>query len=158
MNKRDRQTRSGLLLLKFLQESVSTSAGESNIDFSQQNNIDSLGLNEDPDDATPVGSIGTTRVQPYRKPITSRKKNTEDAGYSVDKMLVDSVNNVSEVCSKMIGNEKEGNRAEKEVLEDADTLFCKSLITTIQNLPPRKNRQAKIKLQQVLYEIKFDDV
>ena len=73
-------------------------------------------------------------------------------------MLVDSVNNVSAVCSKIIGNEKEGNRAEKEVLEDADTLFCKSLISTLQNLPPRKNRQAKIKLQQVLYEIEFDDV
>ena len=138
-------------ILNFLQESVSTSAGESNIDFTQQNNIDSLGLNEDPDDATPVGSIGTTRVQPYRKSITSRKKNTEDAGYSVDKI-------VSAVCSKMIGNEKEGNRTEKEALEDADTLFCKSLISTLQNLPPRKNRQAKIKLQQVLYEIEFDDV
>ena len=54
---------------------------------------------------------------------------------------MDSVNNVSAVCSKMIGNEKEGNRAEKELLEDADTLFCKSLITTLQNFPPRENPQ-----------------
>ena len=55
-------------ILKFLQESVSTSAGESNIDFSQQNNIDSLRLSEDPNDASSVGSISTTSVQPYHKP------------------------------------------------------------------------------------------
>ena len=97
-------------------------------------------------------------MEPYHKPISSRRKrSTEDAGHTVDKMLVDSLNNVSTVFKTISGNEKEGNTAEKELVEDADTLFCRSLITTLQNLPPRKSRQAKIKLQQVLYEIEFDD-
>ena len=74
-------------ILNFLQESVSTSASESNIDFAQQNNIDSLGLNEDPDDASSVGSIGATRVQPYRKPILSRKKIQKILGMPLIKCL-----------------------------------------------------------------------
>ena len=41
--------------------------------------------------------------------------------------------------------------------EDEDTLFCKSLISTFRKLPPRKNKLARIKISQFLFEIEFDE-
>ena len=49
---------------------------------------------------------------------------------------------------------------EKETIEeDADTLFCKSLIDIFRKLDPRKNQLAKLKVQQLLthFEITYDE-
>ena len=41
--------------------------------------------------------------------------------------------------------------------DDPDMLFLKSLHLTLAKLPKRKNRQARIKLQQVLFELEESD-
>ena len=41
--------------------------------------------------------------------------------------------------------------------EDEDTLFSKSLISAFRKLPPRKNKLARIKISQFLFEIEFDE-
>ena len=41
--------------------------------------------------------------------------------------------------------------------DDPDLLFCKSIVSSLKNLPPRKNRRAKIEIQQVLLKHEFDE-
>ena len=41
--------------------------------------------------------------------------------------------------------------------ENADEMFCKSLVPILSTLPPQKNRRAKIKIQKLLYEIEFNE-
>ena len=40
---------------------------------------------------------------------------------------------------------------------DADTMFCQSLVPILSSLPPKKNRRAKIDIQQLLYDIEFSE-
>ena len=40
---------------------------------------------------------------------------------------------------------------------DADQSFPNSIVPILSNLPPRKNRQAKIEIQQLLLKYEFDD-
>ena len=40
--------------------------------------------------------------------------------------------------------------------EDEDSLFCRSLVPTLQRLTPRQNKLAKIKIQQLLFDIEFE--
>ena len=41
--------------------------------------------------------------------------------------------------------------------KDADELFCLSLVDSLKALPKQKNALAKIKIQQVLYELQFEN-
>ena len=41
--------------------------------------------------------------------------------------------------------------------ENADEMFCKSLVPILSTLPPQKNRRAKIEIQKLLYEIEFNE-
>ena len=38
-----------------------------------------------------------------------------------------------------------------------DSLFCKSLIPILSSLSAKRNRQAKVKIQQILYELEFGE-
>ena len=40
--------------------------------------------------------------------------------------------------------------------ENEDSLFCRSLKPTLKKLPPKKNKLAKIKISQLLFELEFD--
>ena len=47
-------------------------------------------------------------------------------------------------------------RGESE--DDADTIFCRILyIPTLRNLTPRNNKLPKIKIQQFLFELGFEE-
>jgi hypothetical protein len=80
--------------------------------------------------------------------MKSRKSAKERAeiGFVVDTMLVKTLKDM----------EKPNIPAVSETT-DADTLFCKSLIPTLKGLPAKKNRQAKLKIQQVLYDLEFGE-
>jgi hypothetical protein len=80
--------------------------------------------------------------------MKSRKSAKERAeiGFAVDTMLVKTLKDM----------EKPNIPAVSETT-DADTLFCKSLIPTLKGLPAKKNRQAKLKIQQVLYDLEFGE-
>lgn len=57
---------------------------------------------------------------------------------------------------------KEINTIEKELRiserdECEDTLFCRSLVPTLRKLSAKKNKIAKIKISQLLFELEFDE-
>ena len=80
--------------------------------------------------------------------IKSKKSAKERAqlGYAVDTML-----------AKTLMDMERPNIPAVSEPTDADTLFCKSLIPTLKELPAKKNRQAKLKIQQVLYDLEFEE-
>ncbi len=61
-----------------------------------------------------------------------------------------------ETLSNMEKEEKKGEEDALNENNDPDFLFCKSLVPILQGLPPKKNRYAKIKMQELLYQIEFD--
>ena len=152
VNKRDGQTRSGAAaskmakckyfdILSFLHESLSNKVPDSNIDLDPKSS--EINVNEHSNDA----------IQPYFKPISSKEKPKKEES-NLDRMLINSLKDVSAVCDKVAVPSKSNNIDE---LDDPDTLFCKSLVSTLKSLPPRKNKQAKIKIQQLLFELEFDE-
>ena len=86
------------------------------------------------------------------KSFTSPKTKAE-LGLEVDKMLIKSL--------QCLGTDNELSTEEsvsvQEQEESADSLFCHSLIPILESLSAKKNRYAKIKIQELLYEIEFDD-
>ena len=55
--------------------------------------------------------------------------------------------------------EEKENVADSAVDEqkDADNLFCNCLVPIFRGLTPKKNRYAKMKIQQFLYEIEYEE-
>ena len=51
-------------------------------------------------------------------------------------------------CNDMISGQEEPS--------DSDSLFCKSLIKRMNELTPEQNMLARIRIQYILFEIKFD--
>jgi len=51
---------------------------------------------------------------------------------------------------------KDGSKEKKEE-NDADELFCASLVPTLKRLIPKKNQLCKIKIQQLLFDVEFGD-
>ena len=45
----------------------------------------------------------------------------------------------------------------KENIDNEDILFLKSLAPILQQLPPRENRLAKIRMQQILFKLEFGE-
>ena len=70
---------------------------------------------------------------------------------NVDNMIIKSLKYVSDVCSTI----STSSRNEPDYADDSHMLFCKSLVTSLKNLEPVKNRQARMKIQQVLFELEF---
>ena len=77
-------------------------------------------------------------------------KRKAELGIAVDTMLIKTLQDLG------AENKKPSERS-VPVDESADSLFGRSLITIIGNLTAKKNRYAKMKIQQLLYEIEFDD-
>ena len=77
-------------------------------------------------------------------------KRKAELGIAVDTMLIKTLQDLG------AENEKPSERS-VPVDESADSLFGRSFITIIGNLTAKKNRYAKMKIQQLLYEIEFDD-
>lgn len=71
----------------------------------------------------------------------SRKKSNEMA---VDALIAKAL------CDD---NEKQKPTVVEKVEEDSDTLFCKSLISTFQELTPKKRKKARVKVLQVLCDL-----
>ena len=51
--------------------------------------------------------------------------------------------------------EKIKEKHEKKI--DPDESFCLSLVATLKHFTPKQNRMARIKIEQVLFDIKFED-
>ena len=110
--------------------------------------------------ASPLSSSGTISPSPLphieqevapgkRKNATDdlpglSKKAKADLGYKVDAMILKSLSDMDETFRSQIAEDS-----------DSDSLFCKSLIKNLQGPHPRENRIAKIKIQEVLFNLEF---
>ena len=79
---------------------------------------------------------------PYRQGF-SKKRKLSSIDESVDKQILDSLNQLSQ-------------KPQAEEKESANSLFCKSLVSDLDALSPEENMLARIKIQQVLFDIKFN--
>ena len=66
-------------------------------------------------------------------------------------------NSTEDFILKEISNLNTELKAAPKVKDCEDMLFCKSLVDTLKRLAPKKNRAAKIKINQILYEIEFEE-
>ena len=94
---------------------------------------------------TPITTPSSTDP---RKPIISRKRSQPSSKESresneVDKLFISTLQEIKGV-----------NQESKQ--DDSNSYFCKSLITSMEELTAEQNMLARIKIQQVLFEIKFD--
>lgn len=76
-----------------------------------------------------------------------RSKSRAEMAYAVDALLVKTLQDMQEPSSKSttIGD------------NDEDMLFCKSLVPQLKKMPARQNRLAKIKINQLLFDMEFND-
>jgi hypothetical protein len=65
--------------------------------------------------------------------------------YAVDTLLVKTLQDIQASTSK------------SSTVGDDDILFCKSLVPVLKEMSARQNRLAKIKINQLLFEIEFND-
>ena len=140
--------------MQFVLDKVSNKSSVSNIDMSVDD--DELPLSPSPETSSPkadtAASINGKReceeavfVMP-----SAKRKNRDNLAMQVDSMLVKTLANLHAPH-----NLAPAKTPSEE--PDADYLFCNSLTPVLQNLPSKKNRLAKIKIQQLLFGMEFED-
>ena len=101
----------------------------------------------------PQGSAKRKLPSPETTKSLKSPKAKADLGLAVDTMLIKTLQALGPDNEKQTVASAPSQKEE----ENADSLFCRSLIPILGNLSGRKNRYAKIKIQELLYEIEFDD-
>ena len=81
-----------------------------------------------------------------------KKRKRKDLDSLADEELATTLKKVNQAAKLLISKELRG-----ESEDDSDTLFCRNIIPTLRNLTPRNNKLAKIKIQQFLLEIEFEE-
>ena len=124
---------------------ASTICGEDVADDIQQHietNITPVSTN-----ITPVSkrSDVTTRSSDYSNP---RKRRSVDADENANLLLV-------QTLDKHLNQPEQAQVQLQE--EDDDRLFCLSLVKTLKGMAPKKNALSRIKVQQVLFDVQFQD-
>lgn len=89
----------------------------------------------------------TTPKLPYRESFKRQKHNNKCD--SVERELLRSIKDVNAQINQQ-------QHQPEQTDEGANMHFCKSLAPLLDNLSPEKNILARIKLQQVLYDIQFN--
>ena len=83
--------------------------------------------------------------------VKAKKRKQKDVDSLADEEVATTLKKVNQTTELLISKELRG-----ESEDDADTLFCRSIIPTLRNLTPRNNKLAKIKIQQFLFELEFE--
>ncbi|XP_065056835.1 uncharacterized protein LOC135685032 [Rhopilema esculentum] len=137
--------------LLFLKDSISNEATESNI-VQPDHTIDSdtvsasLHVNSQqislPPSPSPVGAPKRSCVNFERKLFEEARERRE----RMDILLIESIkSNTSKACDS------------DDSRDDADFLFCKSLVSSLKKMRPKQNRMAKIAIQQILLKYEFEE-
>jgi len=156
ITKREQLTRSGsghsklpsckyfnnLLFLKDSLVPVSTGSNFTNEDE------DDISLSIEVQEQSPSPS-GTLHHSTPAKSMTSSKKSRKD---DLQGFLTKSLQKVDEQISNIAQESKK-----EDNMSDSDFLFCVSLVHRLKTLPPRKNRLARMKIEQLLFEIEYGD-
>ena len=138
--------------MMFMFDKTSNKSTTSNIDIEipessngadQMNNLETVPSEQ----STLKRKEATTEPEIQVKPIKSAKGKSDLSLAMVDSMLVKAVGDL---------DKKEKNSADSEEIE-RDVSFCQSLVPILKSLTQRKNRQAKLKIQQVLCDLEFED-
>ena len=67
---------------------------------------------------------------------------------------MESLNNVNDAVKTIVGQSVAPSQNEEI---DTDMHFCKSLASSLKALSPKKNRLARVKIQEVLFEIELGE-
>ena len=81
---------------------------------------------------------------PKNVPFAATRKRKNAEADPIESFLMDSI------------REREREKVEKKQ-DDPDDLFCRSLVATLKRLPQKKNQLAKLKMQQLLFDIEYED-
>ena len=146
LKKRDLMTRSGASAgklpkcklfdqLLFVRDTVSNRQSVSNVSIegSTISNLDVFTPPASPYDSTAPKSSNT--------PLNRIKKRPLD---ECDALIIDALKN-------------ESSTSEKKSVLDPDVSFTDSIVPILRNLPPKKNRLAKIEIQKLLLNYEFDE-
>ena len=81
--------------------------------------------------------IKKSKVEPYHKPATSRRTKKEPFEDFMVKTMQDMDSQVQTMRDKEL-------QAKDKDIDDPDYMFCKSLVSRLKGLSPKKNRLARI--------------
>ena len=157
MKKRELLTRSGAGLtslpqckyfkeLAFLSDIVTNRVTESNLNMPQFHAVDNGECEEVMQNAKQQELTSNTPL-PKRK----RKLNARES-----QVHLDDCQSAGSPLDNAIASYLQKENSQKDAKEDADELFCRSLIPILSSLPPKKNRKAKVEMQKLLFGIEFD--
>lgn len=146
LDKRNRMTRSGagatelpkckyFNQLAFLRDKTANKITESNVSLPQTSQT-----SEDFMPLSPLNSPTSSTASVVNKNI-SKKRRTDSLEQILEKSLVD--------CDSALKEVNEDNK-------DEDSLYCRSLVPILKDLPVKKRRLAKIKISQLLYDLEFE--
>ena len=146
LDKRNRISRSGAAScdlpkcqffdqMAFLHEKSANKPSESNLSDSLGNSFFEDSVLSPP---SPGSCVEVTKQTP--KPVRKRQRETQETA------LTQSL----EDCDKLLKTAM----VEKN---DEDSLYCRSLIPIMRELPKRQKRLAKIKISQLLFDLQYED-
>ena len=84
--------------------------------------------------------------------MKAKKRKQKDVDSLADEELATTLKKVNQTTGLMISKELRG-----ESEDNADNLFCRSIIPTLRNLTPRNNKLTKIKIKQFLFDLESEE-
>jgi hypothetical protein len=95
--------------------------------------------------SAPGKNKAESEIIPYTP--AKRSKSRAEMAFAVDTLLVKTLQDMQDPSSK----------STSVVDNDEDMLFCQSLVPLLKKMPARQNRLAKIKINQLLFDLEFND-
>ena len=130
----------------FIRDTIMNNPTESNIQMDE-----AFDSNISPNSMSSSANSQFFSLTPSPSPVIVKKSRHDDR-----KMLEESRER-SEKLDLLIEETAKAVKVSTTDVDDSDMNFLKSLHVILSKLPPRKNRQARIELQQVLVKYEFDE-
>ena len=130
--------------MMFIRDTVANRPTISNINVEEAMSLNGSFETTPPESPACSTSVSTAANISEPELVGSRKrKNEKDTISKCDAMLIEALKN-------------DGAQDEKRVF-DADLSFAESIVPILQKLQEKKNRKAKIEIQQILMKYAFDE-
>ncbi|XP_066925540.1 uncharacterized protein [Clytia hemisphaerica] len=134
--------------LQFLKDTLLNKQTDSNLMISNENKENEASVETDNENAL----ADVTPVKPLPSNKKSRKRNHPQAAESLEK-----VSPIDLTILETMKSLKKDDDDDELKERDGNHWFCMSLVDTLKALPPRKNALAKLKIQQTLFEIEYEE-
>lgn len=163
LDRRERATKSGVAAsrlskckffdqLSFLRDKTSNKPTESNVTIPYLESLDTSNV-PSPSSCESDAPLSAEKSTSKRKLLSTEFPNSGNCAksravfaHTVDSMLVKTLQDMN----------KGENSPPVQLGEDEDSLYCRSLIPVFRELPLKKKRLAKLKIDELLYNIEFD--